>query len=69
MGEIDMIKAAVSAIDKVGAKVLPEDVVKIAQQSAMAGAGIALIPEGATVPIAIFKNIDIRYGNATEYDI
>ena len=53
MGEIDMIKAAVSAIDKVGAKVLPEDVVKIAQQSAMAGAGIALIPEGATVPMVV----------------
>lgn len=53
MGEIDMIKAAVTAVDKVGAQVLPEDVVKIARQSAMAAAGIALIPEGATVPMVV----------------
>lgn len=53
MGEVDMIKAAVTAVDKVGAQVLPEDIVKIARQSAFAAAGVALIPEGATVPMVV----------------
>ena len=60
MGEIDMIKAAVGAVDKVGAKVLPEDIIKLARQSAMAAAGIALIPQGATVAMVV--NIGVMCG-------
>lgn len=60
MGEMDMIKVAVSAVDKVGAKVLPENIVKLAKQSAMAAAGIALIPQGATVAMVV--NLGVMCG-------
>ena len=53
MGEADMIKAAVGAVDKLGAEVLPEDIVKIARQSAVVSAGIAYWPEMATIPLVI----------------
>ncbi len=60
MGETDMIKAAVSATDKIGAKVLPEDIVKLVRQNATAASGIALIPHGATVAMVV--NIGVMCG-------
>ena len=59
MGEADMIKAAVAAVDKFGAQILPEDVLKIARQSALAGAACAVLPVSGTGTAAMVVNIGV----------
>lgn len=59
MGEADMIKAAVGAVDKFGAQILPEDILKIARQSALAGAACAILPVSGTGTAAMVVNIGV----------
>ena len=58
MGEADMIKAAVGAVEKIGAQVMPEDIIKIARQSAFVSAGIAVVSHSVST-VALVINIGV----------